>query len=165
MRKLWRIGAFATAAALLAAACSGGQDDSAAETFDRLLGEGNPKIKVEEGKTYVFAGGDPRDTGAPDTEWFDFTGAPMDPAALQYGIGKDRIRSIDDPLFVAPDDPRLLEIPPSRYRKDEVATTNDEIMVVGYVEGGEARAYPIALLDRHEVVNDEFRGKPLSVGW
>ncbi|MEE9132912.1 MAG: hypothetical protein V3U13_05065, partial [Gemmatimonadota bacterium] len=119
MRKLWRIGAFATAAALLAAACSGGQDDSAAETFDRLLGEGNPKIKVEEGKTYVFAGGDPRDTGAPDTEWFDFTGAPMDPAALQYGIGKDRIRSIDDPLFVAPDDPRLLEIPPSRYRKDE----------------------------------------------
>ncbi len=113
----------------------------------------------------MFADGDPRNPRAADSEWFDFTGAPIPATDLQYGIGKDRIRSIDDPLFVSPDDPRLLEIEPSPYRKDEVPTTNDEIMVVGYVERGEARAYPLALLDRHEVVNDRIAGKPLSVGW
>ena len=77
----------------------------------------------------------------------------------------DRIRSIDDPVYVSPDDPRLLEIPTSPYREDEVAASNDEIMVVGYVEEGEARAYPTALLDRHEVVNDRISGKPVTVGW
>ena len=32
------------------------------------------------------------------------------PEQLQFGIGKDSIRSIDDPLFVSPDDPRLLKL-------------------------------------------------------
>ena len=43
--------------------------------------------------------------------------------------------------------------------------TADDLMVIGYVMEGEARAYPTALLDRHEVVNDEFKGKPVTVGW
>jgi hypothetical protein len=30
---------------------------------------------------------------------------------------------------------------------------------------GQPRAYPTALLDQHELVNDEFLGKPVSVGW
>lgn len=156
------------AGTLVFLACAGQQDQTASageEVYRQLLGEDNPKIKQEEGKTYVFAEGDPRNPRAPESEWFEFTDAPMKPGELQYGIGKDRIPSIDDPLFVSPDDPRLIEIPVSPYREDEVFTTNDEILVVGYVEGDEARAYPIALLDRHEVVNDNFAGKPVSVGW
>ncbi len=151
--------------ALLAVHSCSAEREGGEQVYRQLLGEQSPKIKLEEGKTYVFADGDPRNPRAPGTEWFDFTGAPMRAVDLQYGIGKDRIPSIDDPLFVSPDDPRLLEIEPSPYRKDEVPTTNDEIMVVGYVERGEARAYPLALLDRHEVVNDRIAGKPLSVGW
>jgi len=84
---------------------------------------------------------------------------------LQYGIGIDRIPSIDDPPFVEPDDARLLRIPPSPYRPDERPSTNEEIPVIGYVQDGEAPAYPTALLDRHEVVNDRIRGKPVAVGW
>ena len=99
-----------------------------------------------------------------DAEWYDFTGAPMPPEELQYGIGKDRIRAIDDPVFVRPDDPRLLTIPASPYRDEPVETAAD-IMVIGYIMEGEPRAYPTALLDRHEIVNDEFKGKPVSVGW
>ncbi len=144
--------------ALLVSACQ-------QETYRQRLGEDNPKIKAEDGKTLVFAAGDPDDPSSPGTRWFDFTDAPVAAEELQYGIGMDRIRSIDEPLFVSPDDPRLLDIPPSPYREDEVATTNDEIMVIGYVEGGEARAYPTALLDRREVVNDRIAGKPVSVGW
>ena len=127
-----------------------------------LLGPGNKKIKLVDGKTLVWAGGD---IDGPDAQWYDFTGAPIPPEELQFGIGKDRIRSIDDPLFVAPDDPRLLAIEGSPYRRDERPKTNDEIMVIGYADGDDERAYPAALLDHHELVNDRIGGKPVTVGW
>jgi len=121
------------------------------------------KIRHEGNKTFVWAGGDKG--GVKGAKWYDFTGAPMKPEDLQFGIGKDRIRAIDDPYFVSPNDPRLLRIPPSPYRPTEKATTNDEIRVIGYLENGVARAYPTALLDQHELVNDNFKGKPVTVGW
>jgi hypothetical protein len=133
------------------------------EVFTNQLGEGSPKIRRDaDGEVYVYADGDLED--ASTLEWYSFTGSPFPAEELQYGIGKDRIRAIDDPLFVSPDDPRLLAIPPSPYRKEPVETA-DDIMVIGYVMEGEPRAYPTALLDRHEVVNDEFKGKPVAVGW
>ncbi len=133
------------------------------DVFRNQLGEGSRKIRRDaDGEVYVYAAGDLEDPST--VEWYSFTGAPFPPEELQFGIGKDRIRAIDDPLFVLPDDPRLLTIPPSPYRK-EPAETSDDIMVIGYVMEGEARAYPTALLDRHEIVNDEFKGKPVAVGW
>jgi len=133
------------------------------EVFGNQLGEGSPKIRRDaDGEVYVYAGGDLED--ASTLEWYGFTGAPLPPEELQFGVGRDHIRAIDDPLFVPPDDPRLLTISPSPYRKEPVETA-DDIMVIGYVMEGEARAYPTALLDRHEVVNDEFKGKPVTVGW
>ncbi len=140
---------------------SGEVDSSIEDNFPNELGQDNPRIRHEGDRVYVWASGD---IGSPEAEWYDFTGAPFPPEKLQYGIGKDRIRAIDDPLFVSPDDPRLLSIPPSPYRNEPVETA-DDIMVIGYEMEGEPRAYPTALLDRHEVVNDEFRGKPVAVGW
>ncbi len=133
------------------------------EVFSNQLGEGSPKIRRDaDGEVYVYAGGDLED--ASTLEWYSFTGAPLPPEELQFGVGRDHIRAIDDPLFVPPDDPRLLTISPSPYRGEPVETA-DDLMVIGYVMEGEARAYPTALLDRHEVVNDEFKGKPVTVGW
>ncbi len=133
------------------------------DVFGNQLGEGSPKIRRDaDGDVYVWADGDLDDPST--VEWWSFTGAPFPPEELQFALGKDRIRAIDDPLFVLPDDPRLLTIPPSPYRKEPVETA-DDIMVIGYLMEGEPRAYPTALLDRHEIVNDEFKGKPVSVGW
>ncbi|RMF84763.1 MAG: DUF3179 domain-containing protein [Planctomycetota bacterium] len=145
--------------ALIVASCScTAQDGGASQPpFGGLLGKNNPKIKRENGKVYIWAG--------PGDKWFDFTGAPMKPEDLQYGIGKDRIRSIDDPYFVKPDDPRLMQIPVSRYRPDERPKTSDDIMVIGYAIGDDVRAYPTAVLDGHELVNDKIGGKPVTVGW
>ncbi len=137
-------------------------DKKPKRAFRGILGADSPKVKRAGGKTLLWAGGDPRGDKA---EWFDITDAPIPTEKLQYGIGKDRIRSIDDPLFVAPDDARLLRLPASHYRRKERPKTNDEIMVIGYVVGGEARAYPTALLDQHELVNDRIGGKPVTVGW
>jgi len=134
------------------------------KTWRGRLGPGNPKIRRENGRVYVWAGGGP--PGSDKAEWFDFTGAPFPPEDLQFGIGADRIRSIDDPLFVRPDDPRLLRyVGRSPYRRDERPKTNDEILVIGVAQGKDVRAYPIALLDRHELVNDVIAGKPKTVGW
>ena len=146
-------------AALVAMPCAAG--DKKGETPPRkhyrgLLGPGSKKVKTEGGKTWLWAGVD---------QWYDFTGSPLPAAELQFGIGKDRIRSIDDPLFVQPDDPRLLNLPPSHYRRDPKPRNNDAIMVTGFAEGDQARAYPIGLLDHHELVNDRVGGKPVTVGW
>lgn len=129
-----------------------------------VIGAHSPKIKIEGDKTFIWAGGD-RDPKSPDAQWYDFTNSPISPGELQFGIGKDRIRAIDDPLYVYPNDQRLRKIPTSHYRPKEKTTTIDDLMVIGYVENGIARAYPTALLDHHELVNDDFNGKPVTVGW
>ncbi|MCP4247489.1 MAG: DUF3179 domain-containing protein [bacterium] len=140
-----------------------GDKDSQKPKYRGLLGPDNKKVRTEGDKTLLWAGGGKPDSA--EAQWYDFTGSPISAADLQFGIGKDRIRSIDDPLFVSPDDPRLLELPPPGYGRAEKPKTNDEIEVIGYVVDGQARAYPTALLDRHELVNDRIGGKPVTVGW
>jgi hypothetical protein len=82
------------------------------------------------------------------------TDALVDPAEFQYGIGKDSIPSIDRPVFARLDDPRLPQF-----------GIDDDTIVIGYAAEGEAKAYPVQVLNRHELVNDWFGGKPVTVGW
>lgn len=111
----------------------------------------NRPMKKVDGRTLLWASEDPA-TG--EIEWFDMTDALVDPTQFQYGIGKDRIRSIDDPQFAAVDDPRIAG-----------AGIGDETDVIGHVQNGVAKAYPIFILDRVEVVNDDFAGEPFAVCW
>ncbi len=130
-----------------------------------IIGDDSPKIRNEGGEVWIWAGGEEEDPDPENAKWFDFTGAPMDPGNLQYGLGMDAIPSIDEPVFVSPDHPDLMAVPPSPYRPCERPRHNDEIMVLGHVENGQARAYPLALLDRHEIVNDQANGEPFAVSW
>lgn len=153
-------------AAVPAASClaqAGSEAEWAKQKYRGLLGPDSKKVKKQDGKTFIWAGG--KKPGSPEALWYDFTGAEIPTAELQFGIGKDRIRAIDDPVFVSPDDPRLLKLPHSRFRGDKRPKSNDEIMVAGYVVGDDARAYPLGLLDLHELVNDSIGGKPVTVGW
>ena len=43
------------------------------------------------------------------------------------------------------------------------ARIDDDTRVIGYAHNGEARAYPLFILDRHELVNDRVGGKPVRV--
>jgi len=148
--------------AAVAGAASAPDSCSVWTEYRQLLGAESPKIRRDGDDVFVWAGGD---ESGPDSEWYEFTGALIDAAGLQYGIGRDRIPAIDVPYFVEPDDPRLMDIPSSPYRKCERPTSPGEIMVIGYVADGTARAYPTALLDRHEIVNETVNGKPFTVGW
>jgi len=134
-----------------------------ATSYRGRLGKSSHKVIQRDGKTLLWADGDPDQPEK--SKWYDYTGSPIPAEDLQFGVGKDAIPSIDDPLFVKPTDRRLLAVGTSLYRPDERARRVDDIRVIGYVVDGEARAYPTALLDRHELVNDEFNGKPVTVGW
>lgn len=108
-------------------------------------------VKVEDGRTLLWAAED-RETG--EIEWFDMTDALVNPKEFQHGIGKDRIRSIDDPKFAKPGDSALTEV-----------GIGDETDVIGFVYNGVARAYPLFIIDQAEVVNDKFDGEPFAVFW
>ena len=61
---------------------------------------------------------------------------------------KDKIIAIDQPKFIAANDAHFLQ-PQER--------------MIGVVVNGVAKAYPIRILDWHEVVNDVTAGKPIAV--
>ena len=119
--------------------------------YGSRIGADSERIRRQQGKTYVWATGE---IGGEDTEWFDLSGAPMEPGEFQYGIGKDNIAAIDEPQFVGLQDPRLTE-----------QNITDDTPVIGYAHAGQARAYPVHILDRHELVNDRVGGKPVTIGW
>ena len=67
---------------------------------------------------------------------------------LSGGVPKDGIRSIDNPRFANVSD------------VDALVGTEP---VVSVTLEGQARAYPIRILTRHEIVNDVFQGSPIAV--
>jgi hypothetical protein len=71
---------------------------------------------------------------------------PVERSALTRGADRDAIPAVVDPAFVAADE----------------ATLAADDLVIGVARDGRARAYPLAVLEGHEVVNDEFGG-PLLV--
>ncbi|MFC7133151.1 MULTISPECIES: DUF3179 domain-containing protein [Salinibaculum] len=74
---------------------------------------------------------------------------PLSDSDLRRGAAKDAIPAITDPVF-GPD------------WSEESADLADDERVIGVTAGDAARAYPLAVLNWHEVVNDNFGG-PLLV--
>ncbi len=140
-----RFRAFAARQQLAASAGSVGSQSP------RPIGRRGSRLKEVDGRTLLWAKGDP---ASDESQWFDVTDIPLDPLKFQYGIGKDTIPAIDEPLFVSLGDPRL-----------EEQNITDDSRVIGYAVGDDARAYPIRIMDRHELVNDTVGDKPVTVAW
>ena len=64
------------------------------------------------------------------------------------GVKRDGIPSIDEPKFVAAEDADFLR---------------DDDRVIGVERSGLSKAYPIRILDYHEVVNDDYDGEAILV--
>lgn len=71
------------------------------------------------------------------------------PTGFHRYLPRGRIPSLDEPQFVPAKDARL---PPDAW-------------VLGVVLDGQARAYDLNLLTRHEVVNDRFGEEPVAAVW
>ena len=66
-------------------------------------------------------------------------------------LPKDAIPAILEPRFVS-----------AQSAGDEI---NDIEKIIGVSINGEARAYPIDILSRHEIVNDVVGGESIAVTW
>ena len=64
------------------------------------------------------------------------------------GPPRDGIPAIDEPRFIAADQARF---------------TRDDDRILGIVHNGQARAYPIAILNWHEVINDIIGDSPVAI--
>ncbi|MGB0908871.1 MAG: DUF3179 domain-containing protein [Nitrospirales bacterium] len=86
---------------------------------------------------------------SPPSQEFDFTkhNVPLD-QIFSGGPSKDGIPAILKPVFIKAADATHL---------------NERDRILGLVEGTEAKAYPIKILNWHEIVNDSFAGKPVVV--
>jgi len=83
------------------------------------------------------------------TRPFDVTKRSIDLGEIAQGAPRDGILPLVDPKFVSAAEAR-------RFLSD-----NDEVL--GVVEKGKAKAYPIKILTQHEVVNDRVGGRPVAV--
>ena len=73
---------------------------------------GRPIVE-EEGRTLLWANAD---------DWFDVTGMDLDPHEFQFGIGRDKIPSVDAPRFVPMDHPEVADHGLDETRMDVVAS-------------------------------------------
>lgn len=72
------------------------------------------------------------------------------------GMPRDMLTALDEPPVVPAEQ---LEAINRQYRKYLLAADR----VIGVAIGGEARAYPLRVLDWHEVCNDTLAGEPIAV--
>ena len=104
-------------------------------------------LREEEGRLYLWAGQGTKGQAG----WFEVTG--NDPATLisfRYAFGRDKVKTIDYPIFQSADGEIVGHIYPERP-------------VIGLEYDGEARAYPLTVMRKVEVVNDVYGGRPLAV--
>ena len=82
---------------------------------------------------------------------FDLSGSLIpENEILSGGVAPDAIAAINEPKFVAAADAKFLE---------------DDDRVLGISRNGVVRAYPIQILDHHEVVNDSFADEAILVSY
>lgn len=90
-------------------------------------------------------------SAAPFKNGFDLAGALVPARDIASGgPPRDGIPALDAPRFV----------PAVR-----AAFLRDEDRVLGLAHNGIAKAYPIAILNWHEIVNDDFQGAPVTVSY
>lgn len=86
---------------------------------------------------------------APIKNGFDLAGALVPPEAIEGGgPPRDGIPAIDRPRFIPAERAGFLK---------------DSGRVLGLSRANVARAYPIPILNWHEIVNDEINGEPIAV--
>lgn len=97
------------------------------------------------------------DEAAPPIGWAsewpetDFTRASVEWQDIaDGGPGKDGIRSIDEPRFLPVSQEHPLKLGPQEP-------------VISIASGDDARAYPLRILTRHEIVNDHLSAVPVAV--
>jgi len=98
---------------------------------------------------FVLSNGVPA-VAEPLKNGFDLEGASVPVEEIRSGgPPRDGIPSLEDPAMVSHGD----------------TPWADDVLVLGVAVGDSARAYPIPILDWHEIVNDTVGGQPILISW
>lgn len=98
----------------------------------------------------------------PDTYGFDLSNLAIDRDLLTgSGTAKDGIRAIPAAL-VETGTPAQVEL---IHKNEHLNFLTSSDRVIGLTINGETRAYPVRVLNRHEVINDTLGGTPVAVTW
>ena len=126
----------------------------------RIFGLGQQKetVIVPSGSRTGDAGSSFLDAdGATDSEMANMNGAAARELEIVTILPFDAIPAIFNPAFVTAAEATNPENSRDQYRPDE--------KILGIEINGDARAYSVPMLSRHEVVNDVVGGVPIAVTW
>jgi len=101
-------------------------------------------IHADDGRQLLHGGQD-------ESMHFDITTFRLDPANLNYGIGREAFPALIEPKFI------------SAAEASEWLGPDDRVLAVRIKD--EVRVYPVELLIRHEVVNDVVAGVPIFAAY
>jgi hypothetical protein len=85
------------------------------------------------------------------------------PVALASAVGQRP--GDDNTLYVVLPRDAIPAISKPEFEPASAARLSDNELVIGVVGEREQRAYSTWQLDRHEIVNDVFEGRPIAVTW
>ncbi len=181
-RSRFRIAAVTLTMALLVAACSTSDDESAAESADESSSE---VTEAEQPQTDTASEDDGADDSADDPraggplvndDGFEvvgvaYTDVDYDADAAGSALQGDRNRDEFPPPVIPPSDIVSVIAPdaipaidnPQYQPVDEIDFVEPEEAVVVVDIDDDVRAYPIQIMTWHEIVNDEVGGVPVSV--
>lgn len=112
--------------------------------FPALRLHAGQKIITQNGRTFLFAG--------PTQKPFDVTRHAIPLEEIQIAtLSKDDIPALSSPKFLT--------------AREAAARLKSSDRVLGVFWKGEAKAYPVRILNWHEIVNDSIRGQPILVSW
>ena len=75
---------------------------------------------------------------------------PFSADEIGYQVPRDKIRAVGAPTFL---------------KADQAGFVPDRMSVIGVATGDEAKAYPVPVLSRVEIVNDQLAGRAIAVTW
>jgi len=142
------LAALAATGALGLAGCSEGSDGGSGSSTEGDGGSDGASDGSDGGDDGTApTGTEPSDDVAPEPETpvAEDVELPVPKSELNRGAAKDAIPAITDPAFGAD-------------WSTADASLSDDDRVIGVVSDGRARAYPLSILNWHEIVNDEFGG-------
>ena len=103
-------------------------------------------VREQDGHVYLWAGSGVKGQAG----WFDVTATDLPLRQFTFAFGRDRVKTIDYPIMQDADGEIARRIYPERA-------------VIGINFNGIARAYPITVMDKVEVVNDMFGDRAVAV--
>jgi hypothetical protein len=155
-----RIRLTATIAAVLvltlAAACGGDAGDSSAAGDGATATSTStpPSASTAVATATIAAPGTPSPTPEPRTDGLN--GAPVEVPSASSVEFDEALLNVRAGSFPSLDYPRLATV-------EEATWLADDALVLGALQNGEARAYPLSMMRYHHVANDELGGEPYLV--